>query len=164
MWDSVRLSSREKAHLLELSVLGMSVYRQRFDTSVSAKSRERFYRLIRACMAQQEQLREPFAVALECDQTTFGGARHGKRDTARGSATTEPPRTAVTPRRHGASTWANVCSGVLWIDPCTPTGSRSNWETGCPRPFRMSAYACKKSLVWCNGMWNSPRLGSKKVM
>ncbi|WP_240435819.1 hypothetical protein [Ralstonia solanacearum] len=77
MWDSVRLSSREKAHLLELSVLGMPVYRQRFDTSVSAKSRERFYRLIRACMAQQEQLREPFAVALECDQTTFGGARHG---------------------------------------------------------------------------------------
>ncbi|WP_231663644.1 transposase [Ralstonia solanacearum] len=30
-------------------------------------------------MAQQEQLREPFAGSLECDETTFGGARHGKR-------------------------------------------------------------------------------------
>ncbi|MBZ2397823.1 hypothetical protein K6W54_17670, partial [Erwinia amylovora] len=65
--------------MLELFVLGVPVYRQRFDTSVSTKSRERFYRLIRACMAQQEQLREPFAGALECDETTFGGARHGKR-------------------------------------------------------------------------------------
>jgi len=64
----VRLSSREKTRLLELPV-----YRQRFDTSVSAKSRERFYRLIRACMAQQEQLRKPFAGTLECDETTFGG-------------------------------------------------------------------------------------------
>lgn len=73
IWDSVRLSSREKTHLLELFVLGVPVYRQRFDTSVSAKSRERFYRLIRACMAQQEQLREPFAGTLECDETTFGG-------------------------------------------------------------------------------------------
>ncbi|MDC6190445.1 hypothetical protein PP728_24745, partial [Ralstonia solanacearum] len=65
--------------MLELFVLGVPVYRQRFDRSVSAKSRERFYRLIRACMAQQEQLREPFTGALECDETTFGGARHGKR-------------------------------------------------------------------------------------
>lgn len=79
VWDSVRLSSREKTRLLELFVLGVPVYRQRFDTSVSAKSRERFYRLIRTCMAQQEQLREPFTGALECDETTFGGARHGKR-------------------------------------------------------------------------------------
>ncbi|WP_253577565.1 hypothetical protein [Burkholderia multivorans] len=65
--------------MLELFVLGVPVYRQRFDTSISAKSRERFYRLIRACMAQQEQLREPFGGALECDEATFGGARHGKR-------------------------------------------------------------------------------------
>ncbi|MEY8173186.1 hypothetical protein AB9D46_19840, partial [Burkholderia multivorans] len=79
VWDSVRLSSRQKTRLLELFVLGVPVYRQRFDTSISAKSRERFYRLIRACMAQQEQLREPFGGALECDETTFGGARHGKR-------------------------------------------------------------------------------------
>ncbi|CAD16751.1 hypothetical protein RSc3042 [Ralstonia pseudosolanacearum GMI1000] len=58
----MRLSSREKTHLLELFVLGVPVYRQRFDTSVSTKSRERFYRLIRACMAQQEQLRDAYSV------------------------------------------------------------------------------------------------------
>lgn len=79
VWDSVRLSSREKTRLLKLFVPGVPVYRQRFDRSVSAKSRERFYRLVRACMAQHEQLREPFTEALECDETTFGGARHGKR-------------------------------------------------------------------------------------
>ena len=78
-WDSVRLSSRAKIRLLELFVLGVPVYRQRFDTSVSAKAKERFYRLCRACCAQVEHLREPFEGALECDETTFGGARHGKR-------------------------------------------------------------------------------------
>ncbi|CBJ39090.1 protein of unknown function [Ralstonia solanacearum CMR15] len=40
VWDSVRLSSREKRRLLELFVV--PVYRQRFDTSVGTKSRERF--------------------------------------------------------------------------------------------------------------------------
>lgn len=29
--------------------------------------------------AQAEQLREPFEGAIECDETTFGGARHGPR-------------------------------------------------------------------------------------
>jgi len=75
----VRLSSRAKTRLLELFVLGVPVYRQRFDPSVSAKSRERFYRLCRACCAQVEHLREPFEGLLECDETTFGGAKHGKR-------------------------------------------------------------------------------------
>lgn len=78
-WDSVRLSGRAKSRLLELFVLGVPVYRQRFDTSISAKAKERFYRLCRAYCAQIEHLREPFEGALECDETTFGGARHGKR-------------------------------------------------------------------------------------
>ncbi|WP_247709143.1 hypothetical protein [Ralstonia solanacearum] len=73
VWDSVRLSSREKTRLLELFVLGVPVYRQRFDRSVSAKSRERFYRLIRACMAQQEQLREPFTGALNATKPRLAG-------------------------------------------------------------------------------------------
>src|SRR5690606_1436578 len=64
-WDSIRLSTRSKNRLLEMFVLGVPVYRQRFDTSVSAKTRERFYRLCRACCAQVEQLREPFEGALE---------------------------------------------------------------------------------------------------
>lgn len=79
LWDSSRLSGRVKHRLLELFVLGVPSYRQRFRSPAGAKARERFYRLIRACMAHAEQLREPFAGHLECDETTFGGARHGKR-------------------------------------------------------------------------------------
>jgi transposase len=60
-------------------VLGVPVYRQRFRTDASAPTRERFYRLLRACCAVAEDVREPFSGALECDETTFGGARHGKR-------------------------------------------------------------------------------------
>jgi len=40
---------------------------------------ERFYRLVRACCAHAEELREPFEGGIECDETTIGGARHGKR-------------------------------------------------------------------------------------
>ena len=60
-------------------VLGVPAYRQRFRSDVSAPTRERFYRLLRACCAAAEQLREPFSGAVECDETTFGGARPGKR-------------------------------------------------------------------------------------
>ncbi|MBA9857592.1 IS1595 family transposase [Ralstonia pickettii] len=78
-WDASRLSGRVKHELLQRFVWGVPVYRQRFGSTVSRPAIERFYRLIRACMAAQEQLREPFTGALECDETTFGGARHGKR-------------------------------------------------------------------------------------
>ncbi|ODT22168.1 MAG: hypothetical protein ABS35_15545 [Kaistia sp. SCN 65-12] len=40
---------------------------------------ERFYRLTRLVMAHAEQLRDPFEGCLERDETTFGGARKGKR-------------------------------------------------------------------------------------
>ena len=79
VWDSVRLSGPVKHHLLELFVLGVPSYRQRFRSQASASARERFNRLLRACCAQVENLREPFDGALEFDETTFGGARKGKR-------------------------------------------------------------------------------------
>lgn len=79
VWDSVRLKAASKHRLLEMFVLGVPAYRQRFRDDVSAKARERFYRLVRACCAMVEQLREPLQGALECDETPFGGARHGKR-------------------------------------------------------------------------------------
>ena len=79
VWDSVRLPVATKRRLLELFVLGVPSYRQRFRGDASAAARERFYRLLRACCAQAEQLREPFEGAIECDETTFGGARHGPR-------------------------------------------------------------------------------------
>ncbi len=78
-WVASRLSERTKHRLLEWFVLGVPVYRQRFRGVASAPATERFYRLIRACMAYDEQLREPFAGELECDETTFGGVRPGKR-------------------------------------------------------------------------------------
>lgn len=79
VWDSSRLSPKAKRLLLERFVLGVPVYRQRFRAVASAPTAERFYRLIRAAMAFAEDLREPFAGELELDETTFGGARHGKR-------------------------------------------------------------------------------------
>jgi transposase len=79
VWDSVRLSSYAKARLLDMFALGVPVWRQRFQRPASAASMERFYRLCRACCAWNEHLRRPFEGALECDETTFGGARHGKR-------------------------------------------------------------------------------------
>ena len=74
--------SAERCHqheLLRRFVWGAPVYRQRFGALASAPAIERFYRLVRACMAWAEEFREPFAGAAECDETTFGGARHGKR-------------------------------------------------------------------------------------
>jgi transposase len=65
-------------------VLGVPAYRQRFRSDVSDKSRERFYRLLRACCAAAEQLREPFDGELECDESAFGGKWPGRR--GRGAA------------------------------------------------------------------------------
>lgn len=79
VWDSIRLPSATKHRLLDLFVLGVPSYRQRFASPTSAVSRERCYRLLRACCAWEEQLRGPLEGAIECDETTFGGARHGKR-------------------------------------------------------------------------------------
>lgn len=79
VWDSVRLPTPTKHRLLDLFALGVPSYRQRFRSATSAASRERFYRLVRACCALTEQLREPFEGAVECDETLFGGARKGKR-------------------------------------------------------------------------------------
>jgi transposase len=59
--------------------LGVPVYRQRFRQDTSSAARERFYRVLRACCAHAEALREPFAGTLECDETLFGGYRNGKR-------------------------------------------------------------------------------------
>lgn len=78
-WDSIRLSPAAKGKLLEMFVLGVPSYRQRFNPVASAPTRERFYRLARACCAWVEDLREPFDGTIECDETTFGGARHGRR-------------------------------------------------------------------------------------
>ncbi|MEW5425233.1 IS1595 family transposase [Amorphus sp. 3PC139-8] len=65
--------------MVQCFVWGVPVYRQRFSLVASRPATERFYRLIRSAMAHAEQLRDPFTGDLECDETTFGGARKGKR-------------------------------------------------------------------------------------
>jgi len=52
--------------------------------TASAPTRERFNRLVRACCALAEQMREPFDGIVECDETAFGGKWPGKR--GRGAA------------------------------------------------------------------------------
>lgn len=79
IWNSIRLPEATKKRLLEMFVLGVPVYRQRFRRTVSLATIQRFYRIVRGCCALQEELREPFEGSLECDETMFGGARKGKR-------------------------------------------------------------------------------------
>lgn len=78
-WDASRLPEAEKRKLLELFVYGVPVYRQRFRARACAPAIERFYRIIRCCCALSEDCREPFEGTLECDESSFGGFRKGKR-------------------------------------------------------------------------------------
>lgn len=78
-WAASQLPATIKNRLIEMFALGVPVYRQRFRQDTSSPARERFYRILRACCAHAEALREPLAGAIECDETMFGGYRKGKR-------------------------------------------------------------------------------------
>src|SRR5687767_4115407 len=58
VWNSVRLSDDIKGSLVDAFVQGVSVYQQRQDEGASVRSRERFYRLIRAVCALDMQVTE----------------------------------------------------------------------------------------------------------
>ena len=79
VWNSSRLTEATKRRLLEFFVLGVPIYRMRFRVEVSKPTAQRFFRLIRAMLAFEEECRIPFEGAVECDETTFGGHRKGKR-------------------------------------------------------------------------------------
>ena len=66
-----------KARLLEMFVLGVPVFRQRFGRRRAQRAWSGSIGCARDCCAWEEQLREPFDGALERDQTTFrpGAAR-----------------------------------------------------------------------------------------
>ena len=74
-WTASRLTDGTKRRLLELFVLGVPVYRQRFRALASAPAIKRFYRLVRACCAYTEELREPFEGPIERDHNWRGSAR-----------------------------------------------------------------------------------------
>ena len=79
IWNSFRISEQTKERLLDYFVLGVPSYRLRFHRLASSTTRERFFRAVRAAMAYEEHLREPFEGLVECDETMFGGYRPGKR-------------------------------------------------------------------------------------
>ena len=59
IWDCFRLSNEIKCRLLDYFLLGVPSYRLRFHNIASHLTRERFFRLIRAVMAYEENMREP---------------------------------------------------------------------------------------------------------
>lgn len=78
-WELSRLPEAKKLKALELFVYGVPVFRQRFRAEASAPALERLYRIFRTCCAYLEECREPFEGSLECDESSFGGHRKGKR-------------------------------------------------------------------------------------
>jgi transposase len=79
VWESIRFPEETKRRLLEYFVLGVPAYRLRFRGPVSRLTTERFFRLIREALSVVEECTQPFIGAIECDETTFGGHRAGKR-------------------------------------------------------------------------------------
>lgn len=78
-WTACRLSDRIKLKLLECFVFGVPAYRLRFRGAASPPAIKRFFRLIRAVLAVAEQCREPLNGQIECDESSFGGRKKGKR-------------------------------------------------------------------------------------
>lgn len=79
IWESFRLSEKAKRALLEKFVLGVPAYRYRFLSPASLPTVERFFRYLRAVLAHYEECREPFSGVMECDESSIGGHRRGKR-------------------------------------------------------------------------------------
>ena len=79
IWDSFRISNQAKKKLLECFVWGAPAYRLRFRGPASRPTTERFFRTIRKVLSIAEECTQPFEGVIECDETTFGGKRPGKR-------------------------------------------------------------------------------------
>ena len=66
VWDCIRLPAATKDRLLDAFLDGVPVYRQRFDDGACSDSRERFYRLARACCAVEQKVSPSAAVIVKC--------------------------------------------------------------------------------------------------
>lgn len=76
-----RRGGHKRANWVEYFALGRPGDRARFRGLASPLTLERFFRLIRRAVLSrlyEEQCREPFQGAVECDETMFGGYRPGK--------------------------------------------------------------------------------------
>lgn len=80
VWDASRLSAASKRKLVEYFVLGVPSYNIRFRSLASPPTIERFFRLIRAVLAFEEQCREPFLGSVDWDKTMYGRRKPGKQD------------------------------------------------------------------------------------
>jgi transposase len=79
VWQSCRLSKTSKSKLLECPVFGVPAYRLRFRGPASTEATEQFFLLIRQTIAILESYQEPLDGTIECDESSFGGHRKGKR-------------------------------------------------------------------------------------
>lgn len=79
IWNVCRLPERTKLKLLDYFVLGVPAYRLRFKQIAHFSTIERLFRLIRIALAQHEKLEESFEGVIECDESSFGGHKKGKR-------------------------------------------------------------------------------------
>ncbi len=123
VWDSVRLSPESKDRLIESFARGISVYQQRAEGDASPCSKERFYRLARACCAFAEHLHEPISQMVESRPDALSG-----RSSMRGWAAAD--RVILIGfqidatgklRIPGASSW-NASEVVRLLRECAPLG------------------------------------------
>ena len=76
VWDSIRLPDATKDRLLNAFVHGVPVYRQRFDDGACSDSRERFYRLARACCAVEQAVSPSAAAIVKCGPADHRASRY----------------------------------------------------------------------------------------
>lgn len=79
IWNAYRLPNKAKLKLLEYFVLGVPAYRLRFRGPCSLETIKLFNRKIRKVLAIYEHCQEAFSGEIECDESSFGGSRKGKR-------------------------------------------------------------------------------------
>jgi transposase len=80
VWHSFRIDERAKCKLLEYFVFGVPAYRLRFRAPVALRTIERFFLTIRKTLWMVQYAdQDPREGAFECDESSFGGYRPGKR-------------------------------------------------------------------------------------
>jgi len=80
LWQSTRIAPYWKGRLLEFFCLGVPAYRLRFQVPLNQKTVQRWFRILREAIYEQE-LKELAALSgqIEMDETMFGGKVPGKR-------------------------------------------------------------------------------------
>lgn len=92
---------------------GRAVLGRRFGSQASAAARKRFYRLLRACCgpaAPGRTAARAVRSAIECDESTFGGARHNPRGWGALGKVIVPARAPCTTPTNGRPTPPLSCA------------------------------------------------------